>query len=193
MTNDEGQSLRPLSDKSSQEDVALQIKDLRKRLYELERLFGPAVREKVPQGQLVVLITRVGGERIAFLHDAIEEIIPMARLTNVPESPVWIAGILNLRGKMIPVIDVLARVQKKERRQELSDVIIVCQVKDRTVGLVVQEVLEIKEVTSDEVQSAPTDVPSAPHLMGMLQTNGWPVLLLSLNTLIATSDVPGEG
>lgn len=193
MTNDEEQSLRHLSDKSSQEDVAVQIKDLRKRLYELERLFGPALREKIPQGKLIVLITRVGRDRMAFLHQAIEKLIPMARLTNVPESAAWIAGILNLRGKMIPVIDVLARVQKKERRQELSDVIVVCQVKSRMVGLVVQEVLEIKEVTSDDVQLAPTDVPSAPHLMGMLQTDGWPVLLLSLNTLIATSDMPGEG
>lgn len=176
-----------------QEAIAREIKDLRARLTELEKRLAPAIREKVPTGTLTVLVARVGQDQVAFLHHGIEEIVPMARLTAVPESAPWIAGILNLRERMVAVIDVQARIRKIARRPQLSDLIMICRSEERVVGLIVQELLEIKTVASREIHDAPTDVPFAPHLMGALQSNGWPVLLMSIKTLIATSDVPSNG
>jgi len=173
--------------------MAREIKDLRARLTDLEKRLAPAIREKVPTGNLTVLVARVGQDRFAFLHQGIEEIVPMARLTGVPESAVWIAGILNFRERMVAVIDVHARMHNKARRPELSDLILIYRVEQRVVGLIVQELLELKTVSHADIDDAPTDVPFAPHLMGALQSEGWPVLLISIRTLIATSDVPSNG
>lgn len=193
MENDEGFTVEPGSTAANQEAIAREIEYLRARLAELEKRISPALREKVPTGKLAILVARVAEDSIAFLHHGIEEIVPMARLTAVPESAEWVAGILNLREKMVVVIDVRARLRKKARRPELSDLILICRVEERVVGLIVQEVLEFKTVSSNEIEDAPTDVPFAPHVMGALQSAGRPVLLLSVKTLIATSDIPSSG
>jgi purine-binding chemotaxis protein CheW len=190
MDNNEKLALDLGSTAAGQKDIAGEIKSLRARLSELERRLAPAIREKIPTGTLTVLITRVGSERIAFLQRGIEEIVPMARLTEVPESAEWIAGILNLRERMVAVIDVQARLRRTARRQELSDLILICRLEERVIGLIVQELLEIKTVANSEIHPAPTDVPFVRHLMGTLQSDGLPVLLISLNTLVETSDVP---
>ena len=117
----------------------------------------------------------------------------MARLTAIPDSAEWITGILNLRERMVTVIDVRARLKKEARRPELSDLILICRIDQRIVGLIVQEMLEIKTISSDEIQAAPMDVPFAAHVIGVLQSDGWPVLLISVKTLIAMSDVPSNG
>lgn len=192
MENDKGFTVELDSTAANQKAIAREIETLRARLTELEKRMSPVIREKIPTGKLSILVARVGEEAIAFLHHGVEEIVPMATVTAVPESPEWVAGILNLREKLVTVIDVRARLQKKARRPELSDLILICRVQESVVGLIVQEVLEFKTFSSNEIQDAPTDVPFAPHVMGALRSDGRPVLLLSVKTLVATSDIPSN-
>lgn len=174
------------------EDIVNEVKRLRQRLYEIERLLAPSTRETIAPGQLTVLITRVGQERFALQHHSIDEIVPMARLTRAPDMDPWNVGLLNLRGKMIPVIDILARFQKKSRRLDLSDFIVICQTNGRPVGLVVQEVIGIQTIKSEEVHPPPKDVPFAPHLIGALEIGSWPALLLSVKHFVETLNLPND-
>ncbi len=139
-----------------------------------------------------VLCCQVGGEHMAFLHDSVEEVVMMAKLVPLPEAPHWVPGLLNLRGRMVVVIDVLARLSKVARRQELGDLIVICQTPDRPVGLVVQEVLHSASCRADQLEQPPQGVIHAPYLLGVLQVDSQPTLLLSTESLVATSSLPTE-
>jgi len=174
-------------------DVLREIDELQRRLYELKKqVAGRAHTEELPDGDLTVLIARVGEERVAFLARSLDEVVPMARLTPMPESPSWVAGVLNLRGRMVPVIDVLARSRRGARRQEVEDLIVICRVDERPVGLVVQEIVDVRIVDRRRLEPPPQDVPFAPYLLGLLKMEGAPGLLLSIRRLAATSDLPEE-
>lgn len=174
-------------------DVLREIDELQHRLYELKKqVAGRAHAEEVPDGDLTVLITRVGEDRVAFLDRSLDEVVPMARLTPMPESPPWVAGVLNLRGRMVPILDVLARSRRRARTREVDEFIVIGRVDERPVGLVVQDIVDVRTVERRLLEPPPQDVPFAPYLLGLLKIEGAPALLLSIRRLAATSDLPEE-
>jgi len=174
-------------------DVTAEIAELRQRLYDLaKQVAAEHVAEEIPEGDLDVVFGRVGPHAAAFLREHVEEVVQMARLTPVPESPPWVAGLLNLRGEILPVIDVWSRCQRHDRQQELTDLIVICRTDGRMVGLVVQEVGIVHSVKRETFRPPPADVPLAPYLLGVLEADGAPALLWSVRRLVATSDLPEE-
>ncbi len=144
------------------------------------------------EGNFHALCCRIGGEHMAFLHDSVEKVVGMAKLLPLPEAPLWVPGLLNLGGTMVAVIDVLARLTKLERRQELSDLIVICQAHGRPVGLIVQEVLHSVSCRPDQLEQPTQDMTHAPYLLGVLQIDSQPTMLLSTESLVATSSLPAE-
>lgn len=92
------------------------------------------------------------------------EIIGIQTITEVPELPEYIKGIINLRGKIIPVMDVRIRFNKKTRDYDDRTCIIVVDIKDISIGLVVDCVSEVLSI-SDENMSPP------PSFSGNSQNN----------------------
>lgn len=168
-----------------------EIVELRRKLYELERKLGASVdTESVPDGDVRVLVVRVGDARMGFLLEGLDVVVPMAALTPLPEAPQWVVGLLNLRGEMIPILDVLGRVERLARAPLVSDFIIVCSTEGRRIGLVVQEVEQLLEVGRDQIEPPPRDVPIAPYVLRAVRGAGAPLLLLSIRRLASLSDIP---
>lgn len=175
-------------------DILEEIRLLKQQLYEIEKkvAHGPSQREELPEGVIMLLVARIKDYLCGFLLSSLQEVVPMARLGPLPESPAWVAGMLNLRGQTIPVIDVLARISRTSRKQLPSDFIVVCNTNKKAYGLVVQSVADVWEVSSDEVRPPPEDVPFAPYVLGLVRWKEQPVLLLSVSSLVATSDIMEE-
>lgn len=174
--------------------VLAEIQHLEAQLAELRsRVEGTVERERLPDGLLPILAFRVGAERAALLQTFVSEVVLMCRLTPLPEAPPWVPGLLNCRGQVIPVVDTLARLARTARRPELSDLIVVCDVQDRRVGFVVQEILGVETVPSGSLQAPSAGIAHAPYLCGLLQSGGQTTLLLSAAALLATSAVPSPG
>ena len=179
---------------AARDHIARQVEELQRQVYELRRQIASGVElEALPEGELDVLRCRVGDNQAAFLQESVEEVVMMARLTPVPEAPSWAPGLLNLRGTMAPVVDVVARIGREVRRPALSDRIVVCSIDGRRVGLIVQEVLGVDRCETADVEPPPQDIPCAPYLLGVLHGDGTPIMLLSVACLVATSDLPENG
>ena len=71
----------------------------------------------------------------------ITEIIGIQTITTIPELPEYLKGIINLRGKIIPVMDVRLRFRKQQRKYNDRTCIIVVEIKDITLGLIVDSVI----------------------------------------------------
>ena len=97
-----------------------------------------------------------GNEYFGLKIKYVNEIIVFQEITEIPESEDYIKGLINLRGKIIPVIDV--RVRFKQEPIEYNDrtCIIVINVKDTVVGLIVEKVAEVVEIGQEDILPPPS-------------------------------------
>ncbi len=98
--------------------------------------------------------------QLASEHYAIEikhvtEIIGMQDITEVPDLAIYIKGVINLRGKVIPVIDVRLRFLLEERQYDNRTCIIIINLNGTMAGLIVDEVSEVTIIPEDQIDSAP--------------------------------------
>lgn len=85
----------------------------------------------------------------------VTEIIGIQAITGVPELPEYVKGIINLRGKIIPVIDVRLRFKKPFREYNDRTCVIVVDIKDASVGLIVDSVSEVLSIPDGDIVSPP--------------------------------------
>jgi purine-binding chemotaxis protein CheW len=83
------------------------------------------------------------------------EIIGIQKITDVPDMPDFIRGVINLRGKVIPVMDVRARFRMQAREYDDRTCIIVVNIDGTEVGLVVDEVSEVADIPAKNVEPPP--------------------------------------
>lgn len=96
-----------------------------------------------------------GNEYFGLAIQYVNEIIQMQEITAIPETEDYIKGLINLRGKVVPVIDV--RLRFKQEPQEYNDrtCIIVINVKSFVVGLIVEKIAEVVEINEDNILPPP--------------------------------------
>jgi len=85
----------------------------------------------------------------------VTEIIGIQTITELPDMPDFIRGVINLRGRVIPVMDVRARFKLPDRDYDERTCIIVVEIKDTSVGLVVDEVREVMDIPEESVEPPP--------------------------------------
>lgn len=85
----------------------------------------------------------------------VTEIIGIQRITEVPDVPDYIKGVINLRGKVIPVMDVRLRFGAAVREYDERTCIIVIQVKGQPMGLIVDRVSEVLDIPKQDIEPAP--------------------------------------
>ncbi|MBQ6844212.1 MAG: purine-binding chemotaxis protein CheW [Agathobacter sp.] len=97
-----------------------------------------------------------GKEYFGLKIQYVNEIIVFQEITKIPESEDYIKGLINLRGKIIPVIDV--RLRFKQEAFEYTDrtCIIVVNVKNIVVGLIVEQIAEVVEIQEENIIPSPT-------------------------------------
>jgi purine-binding chemotaxis protein CheW len=123
----------------------------------------------------------------------IREIILMRPITRVPEVPEYIEGLINLRGTVIPVVNLRRRFGLPAREFDEETRIIVATVDDRVVGFVVDAVTQIMRVGSDLIQPAPLAVASIDrrYIDGVARWESWLLVLLNLDYLIDPRSTDG--
>lgn len=96
---------------------------------------------------------RLGDERYGFDVGYANDIIEMQPITEVPQSSEALKGVINLRGTVIPVIDLRLRLGLPERNYDRRTVIIVVELDGKATGLIVDRVETVRDINSDNKQS----------------------------------------
>lgn len=105
--------------------------------------------------ELELLSFRVGEQEYAVDIMSVREIRGWTRATPLPHSPHFVRGVINLRGTVLPIIDLAARLGQSMTETSARNVFIVVQSDDEVVGLLVDAVSDILTVTTDELQAPP--------------------------------------
>lgn len=101
------------------------------------------------------LTFNLGNESYGIEIKHVTEIIGIQPVTEVPELPEYIRGIINLRGKIIPVMDVRLRFKKPYREYNDRTCIIVIDIKDVAIGLIVDSVAEVLSILEHDIVESP--------------------------------------
>jgi purine-binding chemotaxis protein CheW len=99
---------------------------------------------------------RSGKEYYGLKIQYVNEIIVFQEITEVPETADYVKGLINLRGKIIPVVDVRLRFQQEPVPYTDRTCIIVIQYESTVVGLIVEKIAEVVEIPEENVLPAPT-------------------------------------
>ena len=97
----------------------------------------------------------VGKESYGIEIKFVTEIIGIQDITEVPELPNYVKGIINLRGKIIPVIDVRLRFKKQPKEYNDRTCIVVIEIKDISIGLIVDNVAEVINIDDNNIVPPP--------------------------------------
>lgn len=109
--------------------------------------------EDTQKGKYLTFV--LGNESYGLEIQYVTEIIGIQEITSVPELPDYIKGIINLRGKIIPVMDVRTRFKKEFRKYDDRTCIIVVDIQEISVGLIVDAVSEVISIQEQEIVPPP--------------------------------------
>jgi len=97
----------------------------------------------------------VGKEEYGLEIRYVTEIIGMQNITSLPDVPNYVKGVINLRGKVIPVVDVRLRFNFEEREYDERTCTIVININDINVGLIVDSVREVMNISDSQIDPPP--------------------------------------
>jgi purine-binding chemotaxis protein CheW len=141
-------------------------------------------------GDEQIVVLDLGGEAYGVEIGRVEEIIRMQAITRIPNGPAFIEGVTNLRGRVIPVLDLRKRFGLPATEATRRSRIVVGELGEHTVGLVVDGVSEVLLVGSDAVEPPSTLVTSADSafLRGVAKLEERLILLLDLSRILSRSE-----
>jgi purine-binding chemotaxis protein CheW len=120
----------------------------------------------------------------------VQEIKGFSRITPIPNTPPFIKGVLNLRGTVVPVVDLRTKFGMPESEYNQFTVIIVVSIGKRIVGLVVDAVSDVLNIARDDLQAAP-DMGAQVDLSfitGLARTNERLITLLNIERLVGRDE-----
>jgi purine-binding chemotaxis protein CheW len=140
-----------------------------------------------------VLTFRLAGEEYGLAILAVQEIRGWSAVTAIPHAPEWVLGVIDLRGVVVPVIDLRQRFQLERAEFGPATVVIVICVPSggtqRTVGLVVDAVSEVYDIDASSYRALPElgSAASSAAVQGLAQADGKTLILLDAQQLAASA------
>jgi purine-binding chemotaxis protein CheW len=132
--------------------------------------------------QLVVFT--LGAEHYALPIHAVNEIIRYSEPRSVASRTEWVRGVISLRGRIVPVYDVAARLGLASELSEHSKIVIV-EAADEVAGVIVDTVEEVLTVSDDQIEEAPGADPST--IEAIVRIDDRLIVLLTLGTIFAAN------
>lgn len=137
------------------------------------------------------LTFNVGDELFGFEIEHVTEIVGIQKITEVPDMPLYVKGVINLRGLVIPVIDVRLRFGLDEREYDDRTCVIVVKLNEISVGLIVDIVREVINIPLALVSQPPRIYGGAgeQYIKGMGKLDEVVVILLEVTKLLYEKDI----
>ena len=125
----------------------------------------------------------------------VKEIIGMMPITSVPRTPEFVKGVINLRGKVIPVIDLRLKFSMEAISYSDRTCIIVVEVDSNSetvlIGIVVDAVSEVLNINENEIEETPTfgTKLNTDYILGMAKMDGGVKILLNIDQVLSTKEI----
>ncbi|MHB8140839.1 MAG: chemotaxis protein CheW [Vulcanimicrobiaceae bacterium] len=145
--------------------------------------------DQASAGVIQVVSFKLGNEEYGVDIAQVQEIIRLVEITHVPRAPRFMEGVINLRGQLIPIIDLRTRFGMRRIDATKSTRIVVTEIGSKKVGIVVDSVSEVLNLPIENVEEAPEMIAGigTEYIQGVGKLNERLIILLDL-TMVITSD-----
>jgi purine-binding chemotaxis protein CheW len=138
-------------------------------------------------GEFVKVVSfHLGNEEYGVDIAQVQEIIRMVEITHVPRAPRFMEGVINLRGQLIPIIDLRTRFAMPRVEQTKSTRIVVTEIGSKKVGIIVDSVSEVINIPIEQVEDAPDMIAGVgtEYIQGVGKVGERLIILLDLTMVI---------
>lgn len=134
---------------------------------------------------------RVGRETFAVPIALVHEIVRMMDITAVPDAPSYVEGVINLRGRIIPVVDLRRRFHADEIVADKKNRILVTEVRGRMIGLIVDAASEVLKMSGVEIEPPPEVLRESElsYVTGVGKRNGRLIILVDLDKVMQSGEL----
>lgn len=139
-----------------------------------------------------VLICEIGGGRYAFPSASICEILRAATVAALPRAPGVVEGVLNVRGEIVPVLDIRGRLRLSPRAIEVSDHLVVVVLHGRSAAVRVDRAVELAGIGPEAIEHAGGLDPAGPGADEVARTPDGLLVFVDLAALVASEELEPE-
>ncbi len=146
--------------------------------------------QTITGGEVLQLVTfTLGNEEYAVNILNVQEINRITEITKVPNSPDYVEGVINLRGKVIPVINLRRKFHFEDRATDDTSRIIIMEIQGITNGLIVDSVSEVLRIPANSVEPAPpmSAELQSQYIKGIAKLENRLIILLDLDNLLGNA------
>ena len=137
--------------------------------------------------EMQLVIFDLAGEAYGVVIQAVLEIIRMQEITTIPQAPYFVKGVINLRGKVIPVADLRKRFSMPAAEESKESRIVVVDIGGQAIGMTVDAVTEVTRIPAGTVEppSAVITTDDSDYLLGIAKLDSGMIILLDLTRVLA--------
>ncbi len=138
-----------------------------------------------------VLVFVIGKEEYGVDILKVQEIRGYEKVTPIPAAPDYLKGVLNLRGVIVPVIDMRVKFALPEVRYDSTTVVVILRLSSRVIGIVVDAVSDVVGLTAADVKEAPRlgSIVDAGYLSGVATRDERMILLLDIEKFLSSGEL----
>lgn len=155
-----------------------------------------AVKEKTGEIQLTgeekqFVSFLIGEETYGISVLKVQEIIGMTEITHVPKTLPFVKGVINLRGAVVPVIDLRKKFKMEEREYDATTVIVIVEVNGRLIGMIVDSVSDVLNIPVKSIQDTPhfSSKIESDFIEAIGQTKDTLVIILDIEKIITLAEI----
>lgn len=138
---------------------------------------------------------RIGRETFGVPISLVHEIVRVPEITAVPEAPAYVEGVINLRGKIVSIVDLRKRFGEKEITQNKKNRILVVEVENKMVGLIVDAASEVLRMSSEDIDNPPNvfEEGELNYVTGVGKLKDRLIILVELNKVLQKGELKRLG
>ncbi len=152
-----------------------------------------ATKKEVTEGKFLTF--NCGDEIYGIEILKVREIIKLMDITTVPRTPDYLKGVINLRGKVIPIVNLRSKFTMPEIEHTQETCIIVVEVNQTSIGIIVDSVSEVSNIKGEEIEDAPhlgQDIDTN-FILGLGKTKERIVIILDIEQVLSSEDLEAVG
>jgi purine-binding chemotaxis protein CheW len=119
----------------------------------------------------------------------VTQIISIQKITEMPEMPVFMKGIINLRGRIVPVIDIRLRFNKPEKEYDDRTCVIIIDLNGQHIGLITDSISEVMTIDDEDIEPLPDFGTGRGYIKGIGKKSDSVVLLIDCQKLLSDTEL----
>ncbi len=151
----------------------------------LQKVAKPSQSEEKSRHYVVF---RIDQQHYTLPLDYVIRAVRMVRVTPVPDAPDSVLGMINMAGQMLPVIDLRRLFWQTDKHPELQNLLLIVQIQGQTLAVIVDEVSNLLELSSKQVESPPAAVSQSRFLAGVSRQDDLLILVLDASRLLPNNE-----